>query len=198
MDTKVGTKSQQTRMKILAAAAAVVGRIGYDKASISEITKEAGLSTGLFYYYFPNREELLNQLLPSMGEEMIEFIAKRVRSIPMGIEREVAGFVAYFDFLAVEPAFYRVLSEAQVYTPAAYERHFRRIVDNYVHALNQQKKAGFLSAPEADLLPLVYSLVGIRNSMTQLLALSDPTLKSRPRNFVRIYRGFLSSGIFAS
>jgi len=198
MDTKVSTKSQQTRMKILAAAASVVGRIGYDKASISEITGEAGLSTGLFYYYFPNREELLNQLLPSMGDEMIEFIAKRVRPLKMGIEREVAAFVAYFDFLAVQPAFYRVLSEAQVYTPAAYERHFRRIVDNYVQALKQQKKAGFIAAPEADLLPLVYSLIGIRNSMTQLLAETDPALKNRPRNFVRVYRGFLSNGVFAS
>lgn len=198
MDTKVRPKSEQTRLRILEAAAAVVGRIGYDKASVAEITREAGLSTGLFYYYFPNREDLLNQLLPSLGEEMIEFIATRVRPLAMGIEREVAGFVAYFDFLAIQPAFYRVLHEAPVYVPAAYERHFERIVNNYVLALKQQKKAGFISAPEADLLAIAYSLIGIRESLTQLFARIDPALRSRPRNFVRIYRGFLTNGIFAT
>ena len=196
VDAKVTTKSEQTRKRILAAAAAVVGREGYDKASITKIASEAGIAAGLFYYYFPNREGLLDQLLPSLGKELIAFIAQRVRPLEMGIEREVASFVAYFDFLAVKPEFYRIFSEAQVYTPRAYDTHFRLIMDNYVYALKQQKKAGFLAVPDGDLVALAYSLTGIRNYLSQMHVRTDPKLISRPRSFVRIYRRFLADGIF--
>ncbi|MGE0801992.1 MAG: TetR/AcrR family transcriptional regulator [Lautropia sp.] len=198
MDAKVGEKYLRTKAKILRAAETVVARIGYDKAAVSEITAEAGVATGLFYYYFPNREELLNQLLPSIGEELIDFIGHRVRPLEFGIEREIASFEAYFDFLAQRPSFYRVFSEAQVYTPRAYETHFRIIMDNYVAALKQQKRAGFIDAPDSHLLPLAYSLTGIRNYLTQLLAQQDPELKRAPRSFTRIYRQFLTKGVFVS
>jgi AcrR family transcriptional regulator len=193
---KVGSKAEKTRQRILAAGAAVVGREGYDKASITKITAEAGIAAGLFYYYFPSREGLLEQLLPSLGRELIDFIGKRVRKLAMGAEREVASFVAYFDFLALKPEFYRIFSEAQVYTPRAYDIHFRLIIDNYVYALRQQRKAGFITMPDADLAALAYSLTGVRNYLTQMLAKTDPAFKSRPRNFVRIYRRFLADGIF--
>jgi len=195
MDVKISSKSEQTRMKILAAAASVVGKDGYDKASISRITGEAGIAAGLFYYYFPNREELLNQLLPSIGEELIAFIAARVRGMPPDVEREVASFEAYFDFLEQRPEFYRIFSEAQVYTPTAYETHFKLIIDNYVYGLKQLKKVGCLQVPDSELVALAYALTGIRNYLTQLLFKSDPTLKGRPRNYLKIYRRFLTGGL---
>ena len=193
---KATPKSEQTRRRILAAAARIVGREGYDKASITRIAREAGVATGLFYYYFPNREALLEQLLPSLGQEMIAFIGERVRSLEMGLEREIASFVAYFDFLKLKPEFYRIFSEAQVYTQRAYERHFRIIMDNYVHALREQKKAGFLKVPDGELEALAYSLTGIRAYLTQMQVRTDPKLRDRPKNFVRIYRRYLEDGIF--
>src|SRR5438105_8841809 len=99
---KATPKSEQTRRRILAAAARLVGREGYDKASITRIAREAGVATGLFYYYFPNREALLDQLLPPLGKEMIAFIAERVGPLELGLEREIASFVAYFEFLKLK------------------------------------------------------------------------------------------------
>jgi hypothetical protein len=127
---------------------------------------------------------------------MIAFIAERVRSLDMGPEREVASFVAYFEFLKDKPEFYRIYSEAQVYAQRAYERHFRLMMDNYVHALRQQKKAGFLKVPDSDLEGLAYSLTGIRAYLTQMQVRTDPKLRRRPKNFVRIYRRYLADGVF--
>src|SRR5438270_12661606 len=134
------TKSEQTRERVLVAAAKVVGSVGYAKASITRITSEAKLAAGGFYYYFKTRDELFNELLPALGQEMVAFITERLHGAPWGIEREVLGFAAYLDFLQKKPEFYRVFSEAYVYAPKAYKKHFRTVVDNYCAALRIQAR----------------------------------------------------------
>lgn len=48
-----------TKERIISAAHRVLGEQGYDKASMKEIAKEAGVAQGLINYYFPSKEELL-------------------------------------------------------------------------------------------------------------------------------------------
>ena len=48
-----------TKERIIAAAYRVLGEQGYDKASMKEIAKEAGVAQGLINYYFRSKEELL-------------------------------------------------------------------------------------------------------------------------------------------
>lgn len=47
------------RNRILDAATKVIAEKGYEYAAISEIAKEAGMSTGLIYSYFENKMDLL-------------------------------------------------------------------------------------------------------------------------------------------
>lgn len=50
------------KAKIIEAAYKILGEQGYDKASMKEIAKEAGVAQGLINYYFPSKEELLYEL----------------------------------------------------------------------------------------------------------------------------------------
>jgi AcrR family transcriptional regulator len=52
-----------TRDKLIDAAFAVVAREGFDKASVKEIAKEAGLAPGLLHYHFASRDALLEAAL---------------------------------------------------------------------------------------------------------------------------------------
>jgi AcrR family transcriptional regulator len=52
-----------TRDKLIDAAFAVVAREGFDKASVKEIAKEAGLAPGLLHYHFATRDALLEAAL---------------------------------------------------------------------------------------------------------------------------------------
>jgi AcrR family transcriptional regulator len=58
MGRKAGVTVEQTRTDLLAAAARVFARKGYDGASIADICAEAGLSTGPVYAHYVFRNKL--------------------------------------------------------------------------------------------------------------------------------------------
>jgi AcrR family transcriptional regulator len=57
------TDNNERQQQILDAAAAVIIRLGYDKAAMSDIAEEAGASRGTVYLYFKGKEELFEALL---------------------------------------------------------------------------------------------------------------------------------------
>lgn len=71
-------KSAENRQSLLRAAAEVVGEVGYREASIARITQRAGLAQGTFYLYFESQQDLFDQLLPTIGSELLEDLAERV------------------------------------------------------------------------------------------------------------------------
>lgn len=194
---KKPTKSEQTRDRMLRAAAKVVGKHGYAKASIARITSEAKLAAGGFYYYFKTREVLFDELLPALGKEMIHFISERLDPTSWGVEREVQGFRLYLEYLQQRPEFYRVFSEAYVYAPRAYRRHFKAAVDNYRDALLIQVRRGHLNVPEDDAELMAYFLIGIRNYVSQLYMESSHKIDSaRIERAASLYRTLIVEGIF--
>jgi AcrR family transcriptional regulator len=61
--------ADQTRADLLAAAALVFARKGYDGASIADICAEAGLSTGPVYANFKSKAELFVAVLEEHGHQ---------------------------------------------------------------------------------------------------------------------------------
>lgn len=59
---------QQTRQRLLAAAAVVFPREGFQGASVEDIAAEAGFSRGAFYSNFNDKDELLAALLQQLCE----------------------------------------------------------------------------------------------------------------------------------
>ena len=57
-----GTKSEQTRTVIVAAALRLFLENGYEATTMRAIAKEAGVATGSAYYYFSSKEELILEL----------------------------------------------------------------------------------------------------------------------------------------
>lgn len=64
--------AEETRSRLLEAAAAVFGRRGYDGASIAEITSEAGLSSGAVYAHFGSKADLFAATLEAHGGTEVE------------------------------------------------------------------------------------------------------------------------------
>jgi len=73
---------KESKAKILDAALKLFGTQGYQNTSISEIMKLAGVSKGLMYHYFSNKEELIKQLLLDVFKETDEllFVASKAKS----------------------------------------------------------------------------------------------------------------------
>jgi AcrR family transcriptional regulator len=67
-----GVSADDTRTRLLATAAEVFGRLGYDGASIAQITAEAGLSSGAIYAHYASKAELFVATLRAHAESEFE------------------------------------------------------------------------------------------------------------------------------
>jgi AcrR family transcriptional regulator len=189
-------KSDLTRERLILAAAKVVGRVGYDKASSSRIAEEAGIAAGGLYYHFENRQALLDELLPTLGKQMVAYVVSRTEGMAWGLDREVAGFRAYLDYLAENPEFYRIFTEARVYAPAAYARNFASTLRGFEGALRAQLRKGFLKVREEDLSLTAHFLTGIRNYVSQMYFEASAPKSMKVDDAVTLYRQLLSQGLF--
>ncbi len=63
---------QRTRAKLFDAALAEFRRVGFDRASVAEIARRAGVSRPSFYFHFPTKEHVLLELEWQKEREMVE------------------------------------------------------------------------------------------------------------------------------
>jgi len=88
---------EQTRAKLLAAAAHLFAQKGFAGATLEEIAEQAGYSTGAVYYNFSGKDELFLELLRSgwSGE-----IAGRVKAVTRAFGEGPAAGEDPFDALS--------------------------------------------------------------------------------------------------
>ena len=92
------------REAILVAARRVFSDIGYGAASVRDVVRETDLATGTFYNYFPDKESVLRALVDEITVEARARV-RAARTAATTLEGFVsAGFRAYFEFLAEDPA----------------------------------------------------------------------------------------------
>ena len=70
-----------TRTKLLESALDVVGRVGYENASIDLIAETAGFSKGAFYSNFDTKEEIFLELLETHASRDVPEIAGLVEGV---------------------------------------------------------------------------------------------------------------------
>jgi AcrR family transcriptional regulator len=138
-------KAEATRVRLFEAAIEIVGELGYAGASIALITERADVARGPFYNYFESRQDLLDQLLPSISERLHQLIRQRVIEAPdNAIERERARLSGFFEFLEKEPHLFRILSEGSVHAPRGFRAHLETQSASYRRALEYEWRRGNL------------------------------------------------------
>ncbi len=111
--------NNERRQQILDAAAAVIIRLGYDKATMTDIAEEAGASRRTVYLYFNGKEELFEALLYREYMQYSQTWLELIEADPRG--GTVGGL-------------YRVLFQTVNGQPlmAAMMRRDRRVIGNYL------------------------------------------------------------------
>lgn len=135
-------RSRLIREALFHAAAEVVGEKGYQEASISLITQRAGVALGTFYNHFESRQDILDQLLPSLGKDLLTHVGASAREGKTLIKREELGFRGFFSFLKAHPYFFRILNEASSFAPKAYEAHLELVHEGYMNFLRRARAGG--------------------------------------------------------
>lgn len=168
-------RNEAVRARLFAAAATIVGELGYAEASVARITAQAGVAQGTFYNHFESRQALLDELLPTLGREMARAIQDRTAAIRPERAREVARFRAFFDYLRDNPGFLRILNEAEFAAPKAYQAHIDNIAGPYRRILMRARERGETGAfSDAEIEVVVHILMGARSYLSQRFAASQP------------------------
>jgi AcrR family transcriptional regulator len=79
-------KSEQTRQRILDAAATLLAARGYAGTSIKAIAEEIGMQDASLYYYFPSKEALVLEVLHVGTSEAEDAVATAVAAIDANAE----------------------------------------------------------------------------------------------------------------
>jgi AcrR family transcriptional regulator len=74
----------QRAHRILDAAAALILRWGYNKTTIDDIARQAGVAKGTIYLHWKTREELFSALLKREKAELADDLKQRIAADPVG------------------------------------------------------------------------------------------------------------------
>lgn len=157
--TPVTARGEATRRKILDAAEVVFGELGYYEASISEITRRAGVAQGTFYIYFHSKREIFAEMVEDIGKQLRKATSAAVAETSDRLEAERRGFAAFFAFASAHHRIYRIVQEAERVAPEAAAAYYNGISRGYIRGLRSAMEAGEIRSvnPEA----LAYALMGI-------------------------------------
>jgi len=103
--------SRRRRLEIVAAAAAVLGRLGSAETSMKEIAAEAGVAPGLLHYYFESKDQLLVAVVGELDRQMADTWSAAVEGRDEPLDRLVAGLDAAAGRCARHPEMWRALSD---------------------------------------------------------------------------------------
>jgi AcrR family transcriptional regulator len=85
------SKKEQTRERILRAAARAIRKHGYEGVGVADVMKEAGLTHGGFYAHFESRDALLAAAAEQAGLESAEALSRALAKAKPG--EELLGLV---------------------------------------------------------------------------------------------------------
>lgn len=86
MAIKTGSKKEETRERILRAAARAIRKHGYEGVGVADVMKDAGLTHGGFYAHFASRDALLASAADQAGAETIELLTRAIAAAKPGQE----------------------------------------------------------------------------------------------------------------
>lgn len=193
-DLPVTARGRATRQSILDAAEEVFGELGYDRASVAEITRRAGVAQGTFYVYFPDKKTAFTSLVRVLNHDMRAAIAAALDGEADRFQMERLGFKAFFDYVARHRALYKLVREAEFVDYDIYRWHYDTLGAGYVRGLKRAIADGQL---RTDLDPVTVSniLMGIAEFTGGRWVLNEGT--SPPDDVFEQIMSFIERGLTA-
>lgn len=144
--TERGRKSLR---KLLDAAALEFGEKGFHDASISGITRRAGMALGSFYTYFDSKDALFRALVNDLSARVGEEAGKALAGGHDALAAERAAFSAFLNFAREHQEIYRIIDEAEFVDPDSFRAHYESAAQRIHERLQRGVASGELR-PDLD------------------------------------------------
>ncbi len=182
-----GSKKEQTRERILRAAARAIRKHGYEGVGVAGVMKEAGLTHGGFYAHFDSRDALLAAAADQAGAESIENLTRAIAAAKPGEELMalVDSYLADRHVTAPEQGLGCAIAAAGSEVPrqqAEVRRAAARRIKDIIGLVERQFPEWGKSAAHEKAMSIVASLVG---ALMLARAVDDPQLSKSIRKSAR-------------
>ena len=91
----LSTEGLDTRRRLLDAAEAVFGELGFPDASVVKVAEAAGVATGTFYLYFDSKRAIFVELMIDLNRRIRHAMSEGAAQGTTRLESELLGFQAY-------------------------------------------------------------------------------------------------------
>lgn len=135
-------RGRKTLRKLLDAAAAEFGERGFHEASISSITRRAGVALGTFYTYFDSKDAIFRALVADMSDAVKVAARDAISGDMAPLEIERVALSAFLRFAATHKEVYRIIDEAEFVDPQSYRTHYETIASRIEERLQAGVTAG--------------------------------------------------------
>jgi AcrR family transcriptional regulator len=168
-------RGEATRQRVLEAAERVFGDKGYYGASVTEITRAAGVAQGTFYLYFRGKKEIFLDLVDSIGSRLLQ---STLRPGPAGsnfVQAQRDGFGSFFSLAGEYRHIYRIIQECDRVDPLTYRRFYRNIAEAYARRAADAMERGEIEVSDPEV--LAYALLGVGHFVAMRYLLWDDAMR---------------------
>jgi len=131
------TRGQKTRHALFQASEKVIGSRGINRASISEITRQAGVAQGTFYIHFKSKSDLVEGLVRYINRNLRREVQRIVTGLADRRDVEWMGMLAFYSFLSRHRSIYRVVPEFEIIGHELGLWYYKELAQGYIQGLEQ-------------------------------------------------------------
>ena len=207
---RLGTRGQpaESRAAILKAAVAEFAEHGIAGARTDAIARAAGVNKALLYYYFQDKDTLYAAVLDHVFSGLVAQVEPVLESSLGPREKMLAYLGAYFDYIAANPQFPRVVQaewmRSGVKGAAPMQRiakkYFRPVFEKVAGLLREGLQAGvFRPVNPMDFMPTLVGVIIFYFSaapVIKALLNVDPLAEERVRERRAFVLDFISAALF--
>lgn len=135
-------RGRRTLRKLLDASAIEFGEKGFHEASVSSITRRAGVALGTFYTYFDSKDALFRALVNDMSASVMSSSREALSDDMGAFEVEQAALNAFLVFAREHKEVYRIIDEAEFVDPTSYRAHYETIAERIEARLRAGAESG--------------------------------------------------------
>lgn len=132
-------RSRATVDALIEATRRLLVREGFDKASTNRIAREAGVSVGSLYQYYPGKEALVAAVIDRHNRELMQVVRAALAEVAaLPIDKAMRKLVAVaIDAHRIDPRLHRVLAEqiprtGRLEKVATFNREYYALVKDYL------------------------------------------------------------------
>ena len=138
---KMAARKDARRKSLLDAATHLFGGHGYHATTVPMIVAKAGISTGSFYMYFRNKEDVFSAALEALGERTLKVVIDAHATVTDPLSQIRAAVESLFLFLAENPREARIMIVESSGLSPCLERVRRTILARHVDEVRKTLRA---------------------------------------------------------